>query len=119
MTTQRPAVAMKVQHRLGAVLDAIHEDPRQVPLQSQAAATAGMSPASFSRFFRRQLGKPYNAYVIDVRIARACRKLAETDASIIEIAFDVGFNNLSNFNRQFLSTRGMTPSAYRRLQMPL
>src|SRR6218665_171859 len=49
-----------------------------------------------------------------VRVNRACQLLMETDHYITRIAYDVGFNNMANFNRRFLNIKGMTPSEYRK-----
>lgn len=82
--------------------------------QSQAAAIAHLSPAPFSRFFRRATGKSFVQYVNELRIGRACRLLIETDKPITAIAHDAGFENLSNFNRQFEKLKGMPPREFRK-----
>jgi AraC-like DNA-binding protein len=50
-----------------------------------------------------------------MRIELACQHLTQDGLAITEICFEVGFNNLSNFNRQFLVVKGMTPSKFRSL----
>ena len=50
-----------------------------------------------------------------LRIAHACRMLDSTDESISTICAASGYNNIANFNRQFLAEMGMTPTAYRKL----
>ena len=82
--------------------------------QSQAADLIGMSGPAFSRFFRQRVGMTYSRYVHELRIGHACRLLIESDRSITDICFASGFNNLSNFNRVFLSIKGVSPRAYRR-----
>ncbi|MGH9841866.1 MAG: helix-turn-helix domain-containing protein [Blastocatellia bacterium] len=52
-------------------------------------------------------------YVNELRVGLACKLLAESDAKITEIACEAGFNNLSNFNRQFLKFKQVSPKAYR------
>jgi hypothetical protein len=55
-------------------------------------------------------------YVKRLRINLACQILmSDEKASITSICYEVGYNNLSNFNRQFLAEKGMTPSRFRRL----
>ena len=49
-----------------------------------------------------------------VRINRACQLLMESDKLITHICYEVGFNNVANFNRRFLEIKGMTPSEFRR-----
>jgi AraC-like DNA-binding protein len=81
--------------------------------QRAAARHSGMSAPAFSRFFGQHLGRPFHLYVNEVRIARACARLARSDTPISEIAFQSGFGNLSNFNRRFREIAGCTPRQYR------
>ncbi|TWF58919.1 AraC family transcriptional regulator [Neorhizobium alkalisoli] len=84
--------------------------------EADLAAIAGQSTAAFSRAFRRHTGMSLVQYVKRLRINLACQILMTDDrASIIDICYEVGFNNLSNFNRQFLAEKGMTPSRFRKL----
>jgi AraC-like DNA-binding protein len=73
-----------------------------------------MSESGFSRFFRRATGNTFTDFVNQVTINRACQLLMETSPGIANIGFEVGFNNIANFNRRFLSIKGMTPSEFRR-----
>ncbi len=79
----------------------------------KAAALAGMSETSFSRNFQAVTGKRFTEFVNRVRIGQACVMLFETDEQISSICFDVGFQNLANFNRHFLKMKSMTPKEYR------
>ena len=81
---------------------------------SDVARSCGMSDSAFSRFFKKNTGHGFVRYVNRMRVNRACTLLAQTATPITDICFDIGFNNLSNFNRQFLSFCGVTPSEYRR-----
>jgi AraC-like DNA-binding protein len=80
------------------------------------AEIAGQSPSAFSRSFRKHTGMALVQYVNRLRINLACQLLMSDDAMpITEICYAVGFNNLSNFNRQFLTQKGMPPSRFRTL----
>ncbi|MET3897362.1 AraC-like DNA-binding protein [Devosia sp. UYZn731] len=84
--------------------------------EGDLAAIAGQSPSAFSRSFRKHTGMALVQYVNRLRINLACQLLMSDDAMpIIEICYAVGFNNLSNFNRQFLTQKGMPPSRFRTL----
>jgi AraC-like DNA-binding protein len=85
---------------------------RKIGLRS-AAAIACLSPKSFSRFFKKATRQGFVAYLTEVRLAKACRLLLESDAAISRIAAECGFPNLANFNRRFRRFRNLTPRAYR------
>ncbi len=72
-----------------------------------------LSQASLCRFFRRSTGRTMTDYVNEYRISMAAQLLKETDKSILEIAFEVGFGNYSHFNRQFQKSKGKTPRIFR------
>jgi AraC-like DNA-binding protein len=81
---------------------------------SDVATSCGMSDSAFSRFFKKNTGHGFVRYMNRMRVNRACTLLTETTTPVTDICFESGFNNLSNFNRQFLSFCGVTPSEYRR-----
>ncbi len=74
---------------------------------------AGMTQSAFSRFFRMRTGKTISDYLIDVRLGHAARLLVDTKASVTEICYNCGFNNISNFNRIFKKKKGCSPTAFR------
>jgi AraC-like DNA-binding protein len=80
---------------------------------AEAAPLAGVSPGAFPRFFRREIGKPFSAYINDVRCGEACLKLRQSAAPITVIAAECGFKSISHFNRQFRRRQGATPREYR------
>jgi len=73
----------------------------------------GMTPASFSRFFKLRTGKNLSDYIIDIRLGYSSRMLVDSTKSISEVCFECGFNNLSYFNRIFKKKKGMTPKEFR------
>lgn len=104
-----------VEKRIQDICDVIQERLTDPDLDHRSlAAAAHMHPAAFSRFFKRAAGCSVSHYIHQLRIGMACRLLLESDDSILDIAGQVGFNNLSNFNRRFRLLRGMTPREYRR-----
>lgn len=86
-----------------------------LPLSAAAlAAELGMSESRFSRFFRRATGNTFTDFVNRIRVNRAGQLLMDTDRQVTYICFEVGFNNVANFNRRFLEIKGVTPSDFRR-----
>lgn len=85
------------------------EDIRLVTL----ADMVGMTPVSFSRFFRLRTGKTLSDYIIDIRLGYATRMLVDSTQTIAEICYDAGFNNLSNFNRMFKRKKECSPKEFR------
>lgn len=77
------------------------------------ADLVGMSPVSFSRFFRQRTGRTLSDYIIDIRLGFAARMLVDSTKNISEICYECGFNNLSNFNRTFKAKRNYTPRDFR------
>ncbi len=110
----RPCARDYVHKALEHVLLHIERDLAGNLRESDMAALSGYTQSSFSRAFRRHTGQPFVHYVNEKRIARSCELLVHTDRGIVEICFEVGFKNVSNFNRQFLLHRRITPSAWRR-----
>ena len=88
--------------------------PEQIRLEDMASIV-GMTPPSFSRFFKQKTGKTVTDYILDVRIGNGARLLVDTTTGVSEICYSCGFNNLSNFNRLFKAKRGLTPSEFRDL----
>lgn len=77
------------------------------------AKMAGMSPSSFSRFFKLRTGRSISDYIIGIRLDVASRDLVSTRTPIADICFSSGFNNVSNFNRIFKKNKGCTPKEFR------
>jgi AraC family transcriptional regulator len=78
------------------------------------AAVADMNRFRFAKRFRAVTGQTANQYVINRRLSAAATRLTETKAPIAEIAFDVGFNDISHFDACFRSAFGCPPSVWRR-----
>lgn len=83
------------------------------PISSSSVANAiGMNKSAFSRFFKKTHRKSFTKYLNDLRVGYACKLLMDNDESITSIAYLSGFNNISNFNRQFKATKGKSPSDF-------
>jgi AraC-like DNA-binding protein len=100
--------------QINAIVSRITENVAQSHSAADIAADLGMSESRFSRFFRRATGNTYTDFVNRVRINRACQLLMSSDHYITNICYEVGFNNVANFNRRFLEIKGVTPSEFRK-----
>lgn len=90
--------------------DARYAEPLAV---ADLARVAGLSPAHFSREFRRTFGEPPHRYLLTRRLERAASLLRATDRSVTEICFAVGLSSVGSFTTSFRRVHGATPSAYR------
>jgi AraC family transcriptional regulator len=85
---------------------------RQLDLEA-AADEAGLSPFHFLRLFANVLGVTPHQYLVRSRLRRAARLLADDSLAITDIAYDVGFGDLSNFVRTFHRAAGASPRRFR------
>ena len=101
--------------RILKVKEYINEHYAEPLTLEMMADLVGMSPSSFSRFFRQHTARTFTGYLIDIRLGQAARELVDTSQNISEICYQCGFNNLSNFNRIFKAKRGMSPREFRQI----
>lgn len=112
-TTPRPGAAARDRGRAVQVALWIDEHAHE-PIDLDAAARkAGLSEFHFLRLFTAVLGVTPKQYLIRARLRRAARLLAEAALPITDIAFDVGFGDLSNFVRTFHRAAGVSPRRFR------
>lgn len=78
----------------------------------------GLNRYYISHLFSQKLGMRFNDYVNSLRISEACRMLLNSDDSVTDICFHVGFGTLRTFNRAFIKHTGRTPSDYRKSALP-
>jgi AraC-like DNA-binding protein len=83
------------------------------------AAVAHVSAAHFSRSFREVFGETPHRYLQRRRVERSMFLLRETDRSVTDICFDVGFTSLGTFSRTFREIVGESPSDYRQGHGPI
>ncbi len=100
--------------QINSIVNHINENVAQALPAAEVAQSLGMSDSRFSRFFRRATGNSYSDFVNQVRINRACQLLMSTEQYVTNICYDVGFNNVANFNRRFRELKGFTPSEFRK-----
>ena len=91
-------------------MDLAYAEPLDV---RTVAAVAHVSPAHFIRCFRSVFGETPHRYLQRRRVERSMFLLRETDRTVTDVCFDVGFTSLGTFSRTFREIVGETPSAYR------
>ena len=102
--------------RILRILRYIHDNistPEKLTLE-RMARVACLSPGAFCSFFSQKFNRRYLDYVNELRICMVCNRLSDSRVTITQIAYEVGFTNLSNFNRMFLRYKGCSPSQYRK-----
>jgi AraC-like DNA-binding protein len=111
------AFAPPARHLLRAkdLMDARYFEPLDVATLARAAR---LSPAHFSREFRRVFGEPPHQYLLTRRMERAAALLRTTDRSVADVCLSVGFSSVGSFTTTFGRTFGSTPTAYRAAHPP-
>jgi AraC-like DNA-binding protein len=99
--------------RIGKVIDYINQNFHKPISLSEVAKLTNMTDVSFSRFFKTRTGITFMDSLLEMRLGHASRLLIDTTESISEVAYDCGFNNISNFNRLFKKKKGCTPKEFR------
>ncbi|MGD1900715.1 MAG: helix-turn-helix domain-containing protein [Geitlerinemataceae cyanobacterium] len=100
--------------QLARVLDYVEASLAEDIKLADLAGLLNMSPFHFGRMFKQSLGISPHQYVIQQRLDRAKLLLKHSDRTIIDIAFECGFNSHSHLSKQFRKATGTTPTAFRR-----
>jgi AraC-like DNA-binding protein len=111
--------AEELNRRLLRARDAMDRDYADALDVRAVAAVAHISPAHFSRCFRAVFGESPHHYLQRRRVERSMFMLRESDRSVTDICFDVGFSSPGTFSRTFTEIVGESPSAYRKGHEPI
>ena len=96
-------------------MDARYREPLDVPALARAAH---LSPAHFSREFRRAFGETPHQYLLTRRLERAAALLRNTDRSVADICLTVGLRSVGSFTTSFGRAYGLSPTVYRAMHPP-
>ena len=99
--------------RLKVIFNYIRDNFMEQIALDDIADKVYMTPQSFCRFFKKSTNKTFTAFLNEYRVNHATKLLVETEDDIKSICFECGFNNLSNFFRNFKRITNLTPNAYR------
>lgn len=99
--------------RIEKAFEYIHNNYSKQITLAEVAKITNMPETSFSRFLKKRTGKTFIDSINEIRIGHSSRMLIDTTNSIAEIAYNCGFNNISNFNRTFKKKKNLTPKEFR------
>ena len=99
--------------RLGGVYKYIMKNFTGIIKLDEISSIANMTSTSFCKYFKSKTGKTFSNFVNEVRIGQACKLFLNINLSISQVCYSCGFNNLTNFNRNFKHFTKMTPTKYK------
>jgi AraC-like DNA-binding protein len=99
--------------RIGSIYNYIMQHYDEAITLEDVAKQAHMTPQAFCRYFKKHTRHTFVSFLSEVRINEACKKLTDgTYDSIATVAYNCGFNSITNFNRVFKSVTSRSPSEY-------
>jgi AraC-like DNA-binding protein len=99
--------------RINNLMEYLMKNYRHQISLDEAARRVTMNKSSFCRYFKSRTHKTFSRFLNEIRIAHACKLLANNNMTVTEICYDVGYNNISHFNRQIKVITGLTAGEYR------
>ena len=99
--------------RVEKAMDYMNANYHKTVTLAQVAKLNSMTEVSFSRFFKSRTGITFIDSLLELRLGHASRLLIDTTQTVCEVAYNCGFNNISNFNRLFRKKKGCTPKEFR------
>ncbi len=81
---------------------------------ADVASLINMTPNAFCRFFKNRTNKTFSGLLVEVRINEACKLLTTGNYNVTETYLSCGYNNSSNFHRQFKAQTGLTPAEFKK-----
>lgn len=99
--------------RIGAIYNFISRNFTKSITLEEVADQANLTPQAFCRYFKKHTGNTFVAFLNEMRVHEACKKLTHQKCeSISAVAYNCGFNSITNFNRVFKSVIGNSPKEY-------
>ena len=98
--------------RINKVMEYLMENYKQNIVLEEAARLVNLNKSSFCRYFKSRTRKTFTQFLNEIRTAHACKLLVNNKMTISEICYEVGYNNISHFNRQFKLITSLTASEY-------
>jgi len=101
-------------NKLNKVFDYINKNYKSPISLEEVASQINMTPSAFCRFFKRRTKNTFSNYLIETRIATACKLLLQNDLTVSESCYESGYNSTSNFHRHFRRVTGHSPIEYKK-----
>jgi len=101
-------------NKLNKVFNYINENYKSPISLEEVASQINMTPSAFCRFFKRRTKNTFSNYLIETRIATACKLLLQKDVTVSESCYESGYNSTSNFHRHFRRVTGHSPIEYKK-----
>ena len=108
-----PTLDLQSLEKINRAIQFVFENYEQDLKLADVAEQLCMCDSTFSRFFKKNTGHNFVPYLNQLRINQACLLLLNSSRAVSLICHEVGFNNLSNFNRTFVRIKGITPTQFR------
>ncbi len=108
------SLSSKESERINVVYNYLKEHHLQKITLDAISNQMNMSNDTFSRFFKKTFNTSFFSFLNEYKVSMVCKMLINEDLSISEIAYKVGYNNLTFFYRKFQKHMGMSPSKYRK-----
>ena len=106
--------AQKGIKRLDKIISFVNKNyTRKITLEEIASFSA-MNKSAFCRYFKKETGKSFIQFLMEMRIGYACKLLLMNNTSVAEVGVECGFESISHFNQLFKKLKGFTPTDYRR-----
>ena len=99
-------------HPMQKALEYIHQNFHRKVSMKELLGVTSMSNTAFCMAFKKTYRMTFKQYLLNTRIGYACKLLSDGTLNISLIAYNSGFENISNFNRQFKKLKGITPSQF-------
>lgn len=103
--------------RINKVINYLMNNYQKDIALEDVAQLVNLNKSSFCRFFKLRVHKTFSQFLNEIRIAHACKLLVNNNMNVSEICYEVGYNNISHFNRQFKLIHGVTAKEYTRRYM--
>lgn len=114
--SSKKEISTDTEYKIKSILNYIQEHYSENITIEDLSNISSFSEYHFMKFFKKHIGMTSVEYINNYRLERSAQLLSSTDKSIMEVSMDVGFNNVSYFNKLFKTKYKLTPKEFRRVE---